>query len=69
MVAQCPRGTAVAVSCDAGRFSNLSSLSSKDGCEVCTPGHWCSMGSESPQPCKAGRYGATAGMADSECSG
>eukprot|EP00966_Prymnesium_polylepis_P118149 2731436-Prymnesium_polylepis.1 len=45
------------------------SLSSSAGCEGCTVGHWCTPGTERPEPCKAGRYGATAGQTNSECSG
>ena len=66
---QCPRGTAVAVPCEAGRYSSSSSLPSRDGCNICTLGHWCSPGSEQPLACKAGRYGATTGQTDSDCSG
>ena len=65
----CPRGTAVAIPCEAGRFSNSSSLASEEGCDECYLGHWCSQGSERAQPCKAGRYGASMGQTDSDCSG
>eukprot|EP00966_Prymnesium_polylepis_P285789 6601862-Prymnesium_polylepis.1 len=61
--------TAVAVPCNAGRFSTSSSLETVDGCEQCPLGFWCSLGTASPLVCPAGRYGATPGQETRDCTG
>ena len=66
---QCPQGTAAAVPCAAGRYSNSSSLKSNAGCSLCPRGSWCPQGAERPSLCKAGRYGATPGQSSADCTG
>ena len=66
---QCPRGTAAAVPCLAGRFSSSNSLTSAEECEVCTVGGWCSVGAKRVENCLAGYFGDEPGQTDPRCSG
>jgi len=36
---------------------------------ICPEGSWCPEGASVPWPCGPGRYGATTGLTDFECSG
>jgi hypothetical protein len=66
---QCPRGTPLAIPCDAGTFSSSTTLSSAEECEVCPLGHACALGTSVPELCAAGQYGATRGQTTTECTG
>eukprot|EP00966_Prymnesium_polylepis_P178808 4140330-Prymnesium_polylepis.1 len=66
---QCPAGSASSIACPAGTHSSSDSLASKSGCEVCPIGHACAVGASFPELCAPGRYGASPGQIDRQCSG
>ena len=69
IVPQCPEGAPAAVACNAGTYTEAGNLVSVDQCDICPVGFACSAGTSTPEPCAAGRYGATQGQTSRECTG
>eukprot|EP00966_Prymnesium_polylepis_P159837 3694233-Prymnesium_polylepis.1 len=44
-------------------------LASAAGCEICSAGKYCTLGTFEPVPCPAGRFGSEPGQTSRECSG
>ena len=55
--------------CPAGRYGNAKGLQTSSCSGLCTVGHYCPEGTNSPVECPAGRYGDQQGLVTSGCSG
>jgi hypothetical protein len=59
----CPAGSAVALPCDAGTWSNASMLPSTSACSLCPVGHACQVGATAPKRCRPGTIASATRMA------
>ena len=63
----CPASSGSATSVQGGYYSTGASTSTRTAEVECEVGHWCASGVKTP--CAAGRYGSTAGLTSSVCTG
>ena len=58
----CPEGSSAPKPCPEGRYSNDKGLYEEGQCQRCTPGHYCSIGSNKTTQCLPGSFAPREGM-------